>query len=221
MGLDRVGSPPGVTVLATVTGRGRRDPAGPYGHAARRRPSSRWRVIAGSRYECIDVAPHLMIYGVPPARRVGGPEECDCLPALPPVRLPARASALARTTSGSRGSAGGPPAMGARAGPSAGGYGSAALFLTFPGQPPIPVDQWRLARPRWPGSSGNGTKAGRRGASPKSACRVECRGAAIPHPKVLPGAAVGRGSGARRSHRLDAGVVATDAEDQRDGDQPG
>ena len=106
MGLDRVGSPPGVTVLATVTGRGRRDPAGPYGHAARRRPSSRWRVIAGSRYECIDVAPHLMIYGVPPARRVGGPEECDCLPALPPVRLPARASALARTTSGSRGSGG-------------------------------------------------------------------------------------------------------------------
>jgi hypothetical protein len=32
---------------------------------------------------------------------------------------------------------------------------------------------------------GNGTKAGRRGASPKGACRVECRRGAIPHPKVL------------------------------------
>jgi len=33
---------------------------------------------------------------------------------------------------------------------------------------------------------GNGTNPGRRGASPKGARRVECCGAAIPHPKVLP-----------------------------------
>jgi hypothetical protein len=38
--------------------------------------------------------------------RVGGPGECDCLAVLPPVRSPARASALARTTSGSRRSGG-------------------------------------------------------------------------------------------------------------------
>jgi hypothetical protein len=35
--------------------------------------------------------------------------------------------------------------------------------------------------------SPNGTKAGRREASPEGACRVECRRAAIGHPKVLPG----------------------------------
>src|SRR5580704_19495634 len=34
---------------------------------------------------------------------------------------------------------------------------------------------------------GNGTNPGRRGASPEGACRVEYRGAAIGHPKVLPG----------------------------------
>ena len=34
---------------------------------------------------------------------------------------------------------------------------------------------------------GNGTNPGRRGASPEGACRVECRCAAIRHPKVLPG----------------------------------
>src|SRR5579859_4546499 len=34
---------------------------------------------------------------------------------------------------------------------------------------------------------GEGTHSGRRGASPKGARRVECRGAAIPHPKVRPG----------------------------------
>src|SRR5580693_8037966 len=38
---------------------------------------------------------------------------------------------------------------------------------------------------------GNGTNPGRRGASPKGACRVEYRGTAIGHPKVLPGAASG------------------------------
>ena len=38
-----------------------------------------------------------------------------------------------------------------------------------------------------PGSSGNPKNSGRRGASPEGACRVECRCAAIGHPKVLSG----------------------------------
>lgn len=55
MGLDRIGSPPGRTVFAAVTRRWPRGPAGPYCPAARRRSSWRWRAIAGSRYECIDL----------------------------------------------------------------------------------------------------------------------------------------------------------------------
>ena len=105
MGLDRVGSPPGRIVRAAVTGRWLRGPAGPYCRAARRRSSSRWRAIAGSRYECIDLGLSPGDLWVPSARRVGGPGEGDCLAVLP-TRSPARASALARTTSGSRGSGG-------------------------------------------------------------------------------------------------------------------
>ena len=47
--------------------------------------------------------------------------------------------------------------------------------------------RWRPARSCWPGSSGNGTDPGRRGASPEGGCRVEFRWAAVGHPKVLPG----------------------------------
>jgi hypothetical protein len=43
------------------------------------------------------------------------------------------------------------------------------------------------ARPWWPGSSGNNTDCRPGGASPEGAGRVEYRGAAIGHPKVLPG----------------------------------
>src|SRR5580692_1760913 len=67
-----------------------------------------------------------------------GPGEGDGLDVLPATRSPARASALARTTSGSRGSAAGPRASDARAGPSAGGYGSAALCLISSAGHPIP-----------------------------------------------------------------------------------
>src|SRR5580700_11200270 len=48
---------------------------------------------------------------------------------------------------------------------------------------------------------GNGTNPGRRGASPEGACRVEYRGAAIGHPKVLPGPAGVRCQGIRPSCR--------------------
>src|SRR5215472_12425491 len=85
---------------------------------------------------------------------------------------------------GLAGRAAGSPARSVRAEPSAGGYGSAALFLTS-GRPPILGGRWRSAWPWWPGSWGNGTKAGRRGASLKGGCRVECRRGAIGHPKVL------------------------------------
>ena len=68
------------------------------------------------------------------------------------------------------------------------------------------------ADPRWLGPSpallarlfGNGTDSRLRGASPEGACRVECRGAAIGHPKVLPGR-LGcgvRGSGPGRVREL-------------------
>ena len=61
-------------------------------------------------------------------------------------------------------------------------------LLLIPWLGPSPAPLARL--------SPNGTKAGRRGASPEGACRVECRGAAIGHPKVL----LGRlGCGARGS----------------------
>ena len=186
MGLDRIGRPPGRVVRAAVTGRWRRRPAGPCCRAARRRSSSRWRAISCSRYGCIDVGPpHLVINGVSSARRLGGPGNMiaglffrrrDHRHGRAPWPGPHR---------GPAGRAAGPHARGARAGPSAGGYGSAALALTSSAGHPSRGGRWRAARPCWPGSSGNGTNHGRRGASPKSACRVECRRGAIPHPKVL------------------------------------
>ncbi len=98
----------------------------------------------------------------------------------------------------------GPHATDARAGPSAGGYGSAPLFLISPGQPPISGSRWRAAGPCWPGSLGNGTNCGRREASPEGACRVEHPGAATCHPKVLPGRLGGRCQGIRPSCRARA-----------------
>jgi hypothetical protein len=93
---------------------------------------------------------------------------------------------------GPAGRAAGPPASGARAGPSAGGYGSAALCLISSAGHPIPRGAVAgspalVARPWWPGSSGNGTDSRLRRASPEGACQVEYRSAATGHPKVLPG----------------------------------
>jgi len=107
MGLDRVGSPPGRTVFAAVTRRWLRGPAGPYCRAARRRSSSRWRAIAGSRYERIDLGLSPGdLWGFRQPAVSAGLGEGDCLAVLPLARSPVRASALARTTSGSRGSGG-------------------------------------------------------------------------------------------------------------------
>jgi len=225
-----------------------------------------------------------------------GRGERDCLAVLPLARSPARASALARTTSGSRGSGGRASCQG-RSRRTLGRWIRICCTVShLPGQPPIPWGRWRMgsleaedirdtragldswtraslrpaggqpppvilddgdvvraadasvkqslgvqqapqrlgavggaelahdvghvlfdrverhhqvvgwgpARPRWPGSSGNGTDSRLRGASPERACWVECRGAAIPHPKVLPcrpGGGV-RGSGPGRVRGL-------------------
>ena len=137
-GLDRVGSPPGRIVLAAVTGRWPRGPAGPRCRAARRKSSSRWRTISCSRYQCIDVGPS-----------PGDP----CSPVSPP---PGRARGKVTAWMffrrrdhrhgrapwpgphrGPAGRAAGPRASGARAGPSAGGYGSAALCLISSAGHPI------------------------------------------------------------------------------------
>ncbi len=186
-GLDRVGSPPGRIVLAAVTGRSPRGPAGPRCRAARRKSSSRWRTISCSRYQCIGV-------GTSP----GDP----CSPVSPP---PGRARGKVTAWMffrrrdhrhgrapwpgphrGPAGRAAGPRASGARAGPSAGGYGSAALCL-ISSVPPHPAGgRWRTARPWWPGSSGNRTDSRLRRASPEGACQVESSAAAI-GTNVLPG----------------------------------
>jgi hypothetical protein len=138
-GLDRVGSPPGRTVLAAVTGRWPQGPAGPRCRAARRKSSSRWRTISCRRYQCIDVGPS-----------PGDP----CSPVSPP---PGRARGKVTAWMffrrrdhrhgrapwpgphrGPAGRAAGPRASDARAGPSAGGYGSAALCLISSAGHPIP-----------------------------------------------------------------------------------
>jgi hypothetical protein len=190
MGLDRIGSPPGRTVFAAVTRRWPRGPAGPYCRAARRRSSSRWRAIAGSRYECIDLGLSPGdLWGFRQPAVSAGQGEGDCLAVLPLARSPARASALARTTSGSRGSGGRASCQGR----SCRALGRWIRICCTVSHLPVlisPVSHpsrgpMAAARPWWPGSSGNGTRAGRRGASPKGGCRVECRGAPIGHPKVL------------------------------------
>jgi hypothetical protein len=102
--------------------------------------------------------------------------------------------------------AGGPPARGARAGSSAGGYESAALFSS-PRSATHPWGPMAGARPSWPGSSGNGTNIRLHSASPKGACRVEYRCAAIPYPKVPPGrlGCDARGSKGARAGRCGLG----------------
>jgi hypothetical protein len=187
LGLDRVGAPPGRIILTAVTGRWLRGPVGWYCRAARRRSSSRWRAISCSRYGCIDVglSPGDSWGPVsPPSRRADGSVTAwlffgrrDYRYGRAPWPGPHR---------GPAGRAEGPHARGARAGPCAGRYGSAALFLISPVGHPF-RGPMAAARPCWPGSLGNGTDSRMGGASPEGACRVEYRGAAIGHPKVLPG----------------------------------
>jgi hypothetical protein len=187
MGLDRVGSPPGRIVRASVTGRWLRGLAGPYCRAARRRSSWRWRAICCSRYGCIDVglSPGDPWDPVSPlSRRAGGNVAAwlffrrrDLRHGRAPWPGPHR---------GPAGRAAGRHARGARAGPCAGGYGSAALFLISPVSHPSRVADGGspalLAR-----LFGNNKDCRPRGASPEGAGRVEYRCAAIGHPKVLPG----------------------------------
>jgi hypothetical protein len=75
--------------------------------------------------------------------------------------------------------------MGARAGASVGGYGSAALFLISRLATPSPGGPMAVSPALVARLFGNGTKVGRRETSPKGSCRVECCRGAIPHPKVL------------------------------------
>ena len=186
MGLDRVGSPPGRTLLAAVTGRWRRGPAGPYCRAVRRRSSSRWRAIAGSRYECIDVGPSSGDLWVPSARSLGAPWG---------MRLPGCTSAGAITGAGEHlgpyhievSRVGGQGLLPGALAPGPWPVDTDRLHCVSSPRPTVPSHggRWRTAWPWWPGPAGNGTKSGRRGASPESACRVECRDAPIGHPEVL------------------------------------
>jgi hypothetical protein len=207
MGLDRVGSPPGWIVRVAVTGRWLRGPAGRYCRAARRRSSWRWRAICCSRYGCIDagLSPGDPWDPVSPlSRRAEGNVTAwlffrrrDLRHGRAPWPGPHR---------GPAGRAAGRHARGARAGPCAGGYGSAALFLislvshpfrvAYGGSPAL------LAR-----LFGNNKDCRPRGASPEGAGRVEYRCAAIGHPKVLPGRLGGdvRGSGPGRVRGLRPG----------------
>src|SRR5580658_10705769 len=66
------------------------------------------------------------------ARRLGRPGACDCLAVLLLARSPARASALARTTSGLASGAVGPHPSRARAGPAVSGYGCVSLSSPRP-----------------------------------------------------------------------------------------
>lgn len=97
-------------------------------------------------------------------------------------------------------------ATGARAGPAAGGNGSAALCLIS--LISRPIQGWPMAASpaRLAGSSGNRTDPGRRGASPESGGRVEFRQAAIGHPKVLP---AWRGDSVRESGPLPGPATAS------------
>ncbi len=132
------------------------------------------------------MAPHLVIHGTPSARRFGGPGECDCLAVLPPTRSPARASALARTTSGSRRSGGRTSCQGRSRRTLCRWIRIRCTVPHLPGQPPIPGGLWRQPGPVGP-ALWNDKDCRPRGASPEGADRVEYRCAAIPHPKVLPG----------------------------------
>jgi len=154
LGLDRVVSPPGRIVRAAVTGRRLRGPAGRYCRAARRRSSWRWRAISCSRYGCIDVG---LSPGDPWGRKPAvsaGWGEGDCPAVLPPARSPARASALARTTSGSRGSGGRTSCQGRSRRTLCRWIRIRCTVSHLPGRPPIPGGRWRQPGPCWPGSSG-------------------------------------------------------------------
>ena len=128
-----------------------------------------------------------------------GRGEGDCLAVLPPPRCPARASALARTASGSRG-VGRQDVMpgGARAGPCAGGYGSAALFLISPVSHPFRVAYGGQPGPVGPAPWGTVRIAACVRRHPKVSAGWNIAARRGRHPKVLP-AGWGRYQGSGRA----------------------
>ena len=202
--MDRVGSPPGRIVRGAVTGRWLRGPAGPYGRAARRRSSWRWRAISCSRCGCIDVG---LSTGdpwgpvSPPSRRAGGKVTAwlffrrrDVRHGQAPWPGPHR---------GPAGRAAGRHARGRSRRTLCRWIRIRCTVPHLPGQPPIPGGLWRSARPSWPGSFGNGTDCRLREASPEGVGRVEYRGAAKPSPEGATGR-LGTLSGIRPSCRARA-----------------
>src|SRR5215471_768363 len=135
--------------------------------------------------------------GVPSARRLGGPGEGDCLAVVPPARSPARASALARTTSGSRGSGG----RASRHGRSRGTFGRwiriRSTVSHLPGQPPISGNRCGQPGPGGPALWGTVRIAAAVMRHPKVPAGWNIGGTATGHTKVLLGRAGGgvRGSG--------------------------
>jgi hypothetical protein len=97
--------------------------------------------------------------GVSSVGCLGGPGECDCRAVVPPAQSPARASALARTTSGSRGSGGKASCQG-RSRRTVGWWirirctvVSSPRSATQPVGPAACIGPWRprASRTRWPG----------------------------------------------------------------------
>ena len=197
--MDRVGSPPGRIVRGAVTGRWLRGPAGPYGRAARRRSSWRWRAISCSRCGCIDVG---LSTGdpwgpvSPPSRRAGGKVTAwlffrrrDVRHGRAPWPGPHR---------GPTGRAAGRHARGARAGPCAGGYGSAALFLISPVSHPFRVAYGGQPGPVGPAPWGTVRIAACVRRHPKVSAGWNIAARRGRHPKVLP-AGWGRYQGSGRA----------------------
>jgi hypothetical protein len=130
MGLDRVGPPPGRTVLAAVTGRWLRAQPGRSAVLPGAGPPGAGGRSLASGTGALMWALHLVIHGnpvSPSSRRAGGNVTAwlyfrrrDHRHGRAPWPGPHRGPADL---------AGGPHARGARAGPCADGYGSAALFL--------------------------------------------------------------------------------------------
>ena len=96
-----------------------------------------------------------------------GPGEGDCLAVLPPTRSPARASALARTTSGSRGSGGRTSCQGRSRRTLCRWIRIRCIVSHLPGQPPIPGGRWRQPGPVGPALGETVRIAARVGRHPK------------------------------------------------------
>lgn len=121
---------------------------------------------------------------------------------------------------GPAGRAAGSHARGARAGPSAGGYGSAALCLISLVSHPSRADDGRQPGPGSPALRGTVRIPARVGRHPKVPAGWNIAARRTVTRRCYRGSA-GRGRGGHRSHRPDAGVVVAAAvESQRHGEQP-